>query len=102
MTWRRRLPSADDPRRRHEESHFTENHDGSGLRLVSIGDAFGDAGFYRIQRTGASLRVWRIASLHEEFQLFVDADGETRCEHEVRFLGMRVLTLHYRVSPVAS
>ena len=71
----------------------------AGLRLASIGRGFGDAGFYRMQRAGSMLRVWRIASLHETFRLWVDDDGRARCEHGVRFLGFRVLTLHYRMMP---
>lgn len=77
-----------------------ENDDGSGFRLASIGSAFGDAGFYRVQRAGSALRVWRITSLHETFFLYVDKEESLRCEHHVRFLGFRVLTLHYRISPV--
>lgn len=75
-----------------------ENDDDSGLRLVSAGRRFGDAGFYRVQRSGDSLRVWRIGSLHEIFALYVEADGTLRCEHAIRFLGFRVLTLHYRIA----
>jgi hypothetical protein len=30
----------------------------------------------------------------------VDADDDARCEHDVRFMGFRVLTLHYRIAPV--
>jgi hypothetical protein len=76
-----------------------ENDESSGLRLASIGSAFGDAGFYRVQRAGAgaALRVWRIRSLHETFRLYLDAEETVRCEHQVRFLGMKVLTLHYRI-----
>jgi hypothetical protein len=78
-----------------------ENDGESGLRLASIGSAFGDAGFYRVQRAGpgedAALRVWRITSLHETFRLYLDAEETVRCEHQVRFLGMPVLTLHYRI-----
>ncbi len=73
------------------------NDGDAGFRLESIGRAFGDAGFYRVQRAGDALRVWRIASLHETFRLYVDDDGRARCEHEVRFMGFRVLTLHYRM-----
>jgi hypothetical protein len=73
------------------------NDDGSGFRLASVGRAFGDAGFYRVHRAGDGLRVWRIASLHETFRLYVDEEEVVRCEHDVRFLGMRVLTLHYRI-----
>ena len=77
-----------------------ENHDGAGFRLVSIGQrGFGDAGFYRVQREGAALRVWHIRSLHETFRLYLDAHETVRCDHDVRFLGLPVLTLHYRVAP---
>jgi hypothetical protein len=75
-----------------------ENDDSSGFSLASVGRAFGDAGFYRVQRAGSAWRVWRIASLHETFRLYVDDEGTVRCEHDVRFLGMRVLTLHYRIT----
>jgi hypothetical protein len=76
-----------------------ENDDGSGFRLASVGRAFGDAGFYRVQREGAALRVWYIRSLHETFRLYLDAHDIVRCDHDVRFLGLPVLTLHYRIGP---
>jgi len=78
-----------------------ENDEASGLRLASIGHGFGDVGFYRVQGEGAALRVWYIASLHETFRLYVDDEETVRCEHDVRFLGFRVLTLHYRIGPCA-
>ncbi len=78
-----------------------ENDDGTGLRLTSVGRRFGDVGFYRVQREGTALRVWRIRSLHETFRLWVDAEERVRCEHQVRFLGLPVLTLHYRMEEVA-
>ncbi len=75
-----------------------ENDEAEGLRLVSAGRQFGDAGFYRMQRSGPDhLRVWRIQSLHERFALFVDDEETVRCEHAVRFLGFPVLSLHYRI-----
>lgn len=68
------------------------------LRLSSRGSRFGDAGFYRIQRVGTDqLRVWRISTLHEEFQVYVDEEQVLRCDHQVRFLGMAILHLHYRI-----
>jgi hypothetical protein len=79
-----------------------ENDESSGFRLASIGRAFGDAGFYRVQNAGSALRVWRIVSLHETFRLYVDEEDAVRCEHHVRFLGMPVLTLHYRIAPARS
>jgi hypothetical protein len=72
--------------------------DGDGFRLSSMGRAFADAGFYRIQRDGEALRVWFIRTLHETFHVYVDAHAVLRCDHEVRFLGFPVLTLHYRIS----
>jgi hypothetical protein len=76
-----------------------ENDDGGGFRLASVGRGFGDAGFYRVQREGAGLRVWYIRSLHETFRLYLDAHETVRCDHDVRFLGLPVLTLHYRIAP---
>ncbi len=71
--------------------------DGS-LILDSSGRAFGDAGFYRMQRTsGDRLRVWQIKSLKEHFRVFVDDAGVLRCDHSVRFLGLPVLSLHYKI-----
>lgn len=76
-----------------------ENDERTGFRLVSAGERFGDVGFYRVQRSGDALRVWRISSLHETFCLYVDDEDTVRCEHDIRFLGFRVLTLHYKIGP---
>jgi hypothetical protein len=38
--------------------------------------------------------------LHETFRLYLDGEDAVRCEHDVRFLGFRVLTLHYRIAEV--
>ena len=78
-----------------------DNDEGSGFRLESIGRGPGDVGFYRVQKEGARLRVWYIRTLHETFRLYVDENDTVRCEHDVRFLGMRVLTLHYRIASAA-
>ena len=65
--------------------------------LDSKGSGMGDAGFYRLQRFGNTLRAWRIRSLNERFRIYVDADQVMRCDHSVRFLGLPVLKLHYRI-----
>jgi hypothetical protein len=75
-------------------------NDGSGFRLASAGAGFGDAGFYRVQRWGDGVRVWRVAHLHDTMHLYVDTEGCVRCDHAIRFLGMRVITLHYRMTAV--
>lgn len=75
-------------------------NEGRGLRLTSTGRGFGDAGFYRVQRSGDGLLIWRVGRLDESFHLYVDEDGCVRGDHEIRFLGMHVTRLHYRITPV--
>ena len=67
------------------------------LILNSQGVGFGDVGFYRMQSRGQDLRIWRIASLKERFRVYVDQEEILRCDHDISFLGFRVLTLHYRI-----
>lgn len=76
--------------------------DGQGhLRLSSKGARFGDTGFYRVHSLGDDrLRVWRVGTLHEDFRVYVDETNVLRCDHSVRFLGMPVLSLHYRIERV--
>jgi hypothetical protein len=69
------------------------------LVLSSRGGRFGGPGFYRVQgRSGGRLRVWMIRSLVEQFRVYVDAKGVLRCDHAVRFLGLPVLRLHYKMT----
>lgn len=73
------------------------NADGS-LVFDSSGKRFGDAGFYRVQARGPErVRVWYIRTLKEQFHMFVDEHGDLRCDHAVRFLGLPVLRLHYKM-----
>jgi hypothetical protein len=74
-------------------------NDGTGFRLVSVGSTFGDAGFYRLQKSGDRIRIWRVAHLHDTFHLYVDQDGCVRGDHNIRFFGVNVMTLHYRMVP---
>jgi hypothetical protein len=68
--------------------------------LVSSGSAFGDPGFYRVlEIDDEHLKVKQLRSLRERFTVFTDGDGTLRCDHVVRFLGMTILKLHYRMRP---
>lgn len=79
-----------------------ENMEHGGLRLVSAGSRFGDVGFYRLGRIDeGTLRVWRIQTLHEQFRLYLDGNI-LRCEHDIRFFGLPVLSLHYRIEGAPS
>jgi hypothetical protein len=76
-------------------------HDGS-FTLDSGGRRFGEVGFYRLAKRGEdNLRVWRVQALREKFHVYVDAAQVLRCDHSVRFMGLPVLTLHYKIVPVA-
>jgi hypothetical protein len=71
--------------------------DGSFV-LDSSGRRFGDSGFYRVRACSDDrLLVWHIKSLKEHFHVFVDEQGTLRCDHVVRFLGLPVLRLHYKI-----
>jgi hypothetical protein len=73
------------------------------FELSSEGQTFGDVGFYRIDgRPDGRLRVWRVRTLKELFRVYLDAAGTLRCDHQVRFLGLPVLRLHYRIEPLAA
>jgi hypothetical protein len=68
--------------------------------LASSGAAFGDPGFYRVLEVDDErLVVRQLRSLRERFTVFTDQDGALRCDHVVRYLGMTMLRLHYRMRP---
>jgi hypothetical protein len=71
--------------------------DGS-FRLISSGERFGDAGFYRMVEIDADhWRVRYIRTLRESFHVYVDNRGILRTDHTVRFLGLTTLRLHYKL-----
>src|SRR5207248_937113 len=77
--------------------------DGGSLVLDSSGKRFGDAGFYRIAARGKdAARIWHVKSLKELFRVYVDDQGTLRCDHSVRFWGMPVLRLHYKIFKVGT
>ncbi len=68
------------------------------FRLLSAGEGFGDVGFYRVLELDAErLKVRYLKTLRERFEVYTDEEGIPRCDHEVRFLGIVMLRLHYRM-----
>jgi hypothetical protein len=68
--------------------------------LVSTGAAFGRSGFYRVVESGPDhLRVKNFTTLHEIFHVYADEDGILRTDHEITFLGLTILKLHYKMTP---
>jgi hypothetical protein len=59
--------------------------------LVSTGAAFGRSGFYRVVESGAD--HW-----HEIFHVYADEDGVLRTDHEITFVGLTILRLHYKMT----
>ena len=71
----------------------------ASLRLISAGSRFGGPGFYRMMEVGPGLRRVRyLRTLHERFEVYVDPRGVLRCDHEVKFLGLTALKLHYKIT----
>jgi len=74
--------------------------DGS-FGLESSGSAFGRSGFYRIIESGPDhWRVRNFRSLHELFHVYVDEENNLRTDHQISFLGLNILRLHYKMTLV--
>ncbi len=66
--------------------------------LTSAGNQFGGPGFYRLLELDQGfVKVMHLTTLKEYFTVFRDDRGELRCDHLVKFLGMTMLRLHYRM-----
>jgi hypothetical protein len=77
-----------------------ENASDGALRLISQGRRFGDCGFYRlIERGPAHYQVRYLKTLHERFHVYVDDEGVVRTDHTIRYLGLPVMRLHYKIVP---
>jgi len=72
--------------------------DGS-FGLESTGAAFGKSGFYRIVEAGPDAWIVRcFTTLHEIFHVYADEEGVLRTDHEIRFVGLTILRLHYKMT----
>jgi hypothetical protein len=78
-------------------------HEDGSFGLVSTGGTFGRSGFYRILESGKNAwRVRNFKTLHEVFHVYVDADDELRTDHTIKFVGLTILRLHYKMTLVNS
>ena len=76
---------------------------GGALRLSSPSGSFGSHGAYLVVRPEGQPQGWaRRVPLPEQFDVFVDADGDLRCDHQLRLGPSEVLRLHYRMRPRSS
>jgi len=68
-----------------------------GLHLRSPLGRFGEDGAYLVlERSGDILNARRVP-LNEHFHVFVDDDGDVRCDHSLRLWNVPAVRLHYRL-----
>lgn len=74
--------------------------DGS-FGLKSTGASFGSSGFYRIVDAGPNrLKARLFRTLHEIFHVYADEENVLRTDHTITFLGLTILRLHYKMTPL--
>lgn len=75
-----------------------ESHDDGSFTLWSEGRGFGDPGFYFYVEDVPG-RGWarHVRAFKESIHVFAGEDVAVRADHELRFFGLRVLRLHYRM-----
>jgi hypothetical protein len=74
-------------------------HPDGSFGLVSTGAAFGKSGFYRLVEAGPDAwKVRNFTTLHEIFRVYVDEEGILRTDHEIHFVGLTILRLHYKMT----
>jgi hypothetical protein len=72
--------------------------DGS-LTLSSDGNNFGENGFYfTLKDKKGTYWAKYVKQMHEWIKVFVDNDGVLRADHDLNFMGMRFLSLHYKMT----
>ena len=78
------------------------NHPDGSFGLQSFGKVFCGSGFYRLVDAGAErLHVRLFKTLHEVFRVYEDAEKILRTDHAISFLGMTIVRLHYKMTPVS-
>jgi hypothetical protein len=46
------------------------------------------------------LRVRNFKTLHEIFHVYEDREGILRTDHTISFMGMTIVQLHYKITPI--
>ena len=73
-------------------------HTDGSLSVESIGNAFGDPGFYFVVHDNDGM-VWAryVESLEEEIRVYAAESGTVRADHTLWLWGIKFLRLHYRM-----
>lgn len=75
--------------------------DGS-MKLLSDGKRIGESGYYRLQAAGEGFVRAKFIPLKEVIHVYEDPFGVMRTDHIFRFMGMKLLELHYKIMPPAT
>jgi hypothetical protein len=79
----------------------TAHQDGS-FSVLSVGDVFGDPGFYfTVRQPDGSFAARYLRAMKEGIRVYPAQRDEVRADHTLNLFGMRFLTLHYRLRPRA-
>lgn len=77
------------------------NYEDGSFGLESRGARFGASGFYRLVEAGKDrCHVKNFKTLHEVFHVYQDAEGILRTDHTISFLGLKIVRLHYKITPI--
>ena len=74
--------------------------DGS-VKLLSDGKRIGEAGYYRVRRSGDDAVRVKYVPLKEVIHVFCDEYGDLRTDHIFSFLGTKMLQLHYKIMGIS-
>lgn len=76
-----------------------EAHADGSLSVKSVGNKFGDPGFYFVVHEGTG-RIWAryVKSLKEEIHVYPAERGNVRADHTLWIWGTMFLRLHYKMS----
>ncbi len=75
-----------------------EQHPDGSLSLKSIGNKFGEPGFYFVVHEGnGMIRARYVQSMQEEIRVYAAEPGTVRADHTLWIWGWRFLRLHYRM-----
>jgi len=73
-------------------------HADATFTVASIGEKFGDPGFYFVVHAGnGTARARYVASLRETIHVYPSTEGAVRADHSLSLWGIRFLRLHYRM-----
>jgi hypothetical protein len=74
---------------------------GGGLELSSPAGSFGEDGAYVVVQGRTHTHAAR-TPIHENFRVYVDAEGVLRTDHVLRLWSSTVVRLHYKLTPARS